>query len=415
MANLLYLVHRMPYPPNKGDKVRSYHLLKHLAQRHQVFLGTFCDDPDDVQHIDSLRALCSDLHVARLSPRRARLASLVGLLSGQALTLRYYQDLGLQRWVANTVAAQAIDAVVVFSSAMGQYALRCPGLPMLVDLVDVDSAKWTEYAPAHAWPMSWLYRREGNRLLSYERSLVARATASFLVTSKEVELFNALAPELAGMVQVSSNGVDADYFSGDPGRASPYRDDEIALVFTGAMDYWPNVDAVSWFAAEALPLLRLKWPALRLHIVGRSPSAAVRALASGSVVVSGTVPDVRPYLQHAAVVVAPLRLARGLQNKVLEAMAMARPVVAAKSCVEAIDVRPGQDLLSAHTIDDYVSLVDGLLRDPDRAAALGQAGRQRVVDVYSWPAQLAALDQHLAKAPGRPPLEQHAAVAAETL
>ncbi len=403
MANLLYLVHRMPYPPNKGDKVRSYHLLKHLAARHRVFLGTFMDDPEDAQHIDTLRAICAGLHVVPLHPRRARLASLAGLARGEALSLSYYRDRGLARWVDQTVAQQGIAATVVFSSSMAPYAQRWPALPMLCDLVDVDSAKWAEYAPAHRWPLSWLYRREARHLLASERATVAQAARSFLVTQKEVDLFTRLAPETAGRVDALSNGVDADYFAPDPARPSPFQADEIALVFTGAMDYWPNIDAVGWFAREALPVLRQRWPALRLHIVGRSPAPAVAALASEAVAVSGTVPDVRPYLQHATVVVAPLRLARGLQNKVLEAMAMARPAVVAAPCVDALDVRAGRDLLAAQTIDDYVRQIDDLLLQPQRATALGLAGRAQVVKVYSWAAQLAALDAPLARACARVP------------
>ena len=395
MANLLYLVHRMPYPPNKGDKVRSYNMLKQLTRHHQVFLGTFIDDPDDQQHVAALRVMCADLHVAALNPGLARVASLGGLLSGQALTLGYYRDAGLARWVTETVASRCIDAAVVFSSCMAQYTQRWPGLPMLVDLVDVDSAKWSEYAGAHRWPMSWVYRREGRRLLAYERELVAKAARSYLVTCKEVELHNRLAPETTGQVQALSNGVDADYFAPDALLPTPYKPGEVPVVFTGAMDYWPNIDATVWFAREALPALRQQWPSLRLHIVGRSPAPAVLALGSDAVVVSGTVPDVRPYLQHAAVVVAPLRLARGVQNKVLEAMAMARPVVAAAACVEAIDVTAGRDLLSAVTADDFVLQVGALLRDADRAQAMGAAARQRVLDAYSWPARLAALEQDL--------------------
>ena len=401
MANLLFLVHRMPYPPNKGDKVRSYHLLKHLAARHRVFLGTFMDDPDDAQHVATLGSICAGLHVVPLQPRLARLASLTGLVRGEALSLSYYRDRSMARWVEQTVAQQDIAAAVVFSSSMAPYAEPWPAVPMLVDLVDVDSAKWAEYATAHRWPLSWLYRREARQLLASERATVARADKSFLVTQKEVDLFTRLAPETAGRVEALSNGVDADYFAPDRRRPSPFQADELPLVFTGAMDYWPNIDAVCWFAREALPALRQRWPALRLHIVGRSPTPAVVALAGAAVSVSGTVPDVRPYLQHAAVVVAPLRLARGLQNKVLEALAMARPAVVAAPCVEALDVQAGRDLLSAQDIDDYVRQIDALLRQPLRAAELGLAGRAQVVKVYSWAAQLAALDSPLARACAR--------------
>ncbi len=395
MANLLYLVHRMPYPPNKGDKVRSYHLLKHLAVKHRVFVGTFIDDPDDEAHVDKLRSLCAGLHVAPLHPGRAKLGSLTGLLGGDALTLRYYRDAGLKRWVEQTARREKIDAVVVFSSSMAQYADGLK-LPMLVDFVDVDSAKWTHYASNHRWPLSWLYRREGERLLAYERAAALRSKRSFFVTEKETALFRSLAPECARTVEAMSNGVDAEYFAPDPARPSPFVAGELPVVFTGAMDYWPNIDAVSWFALDMLPALCAQWPTLRFHIVGRSPTAAVRALASDVVSVTGTVPDVRPYLQHAAVVVAPLRLARGIQNKILEAMAMCRPVVAARECAEAITAQRGTELIDAADADAFVHEVDALLRAPARAAAIGEAGRCRVQQDYSWDAHLGAFEIHLA-------------------
>jgi sugar transferase (PEP-CTERM/EpsH1 system associated) len=399
MATLLYLVHRLPYPPNKGDKVRSYHLLKHLlAQGHRVHLGTFIDDPDDEEHLPALRGLCADLCAVSLQPRSAKVRSLAGLAHGEPLTLHYYDHPKLRDWVRATVAAQHIDAALVFSSSMAQYADVVPDLPVVVDLVDVDSAKWTEYAVAHAWPMSWLYRREGERLLHYERAVVKRSFQSFLVTDKEVELFRHLAPECGDKVLALCNGVDADHFAPAAERPSPFAADEVPIVFTGAMDYWPNIDAVGWFARDMLPALRERWPGLRFHIVGRNPAAAVRALASEAVVVSGTVPDVRPYLQHAAAVVAPLRLARGVQNKVLEAMAMGRPVVCASTCIEAIDATPGQHVLAADDIESYVAQVHRLLADGDRSAAIGSAGRRYVLSRFSWPARLARLDEVLAAA-----------------
>ena len=403
MANLLYLVHRLPYPPNKGDKVRSFHLLKHLAARHRVFLGTFIDDPDDEVHVGTVRAMCAGLHVARLHPHSARVASLAGLLSGEALTLRYYRDAGLQRWVDGVLAREAIDAAVVFSSSMAQYATGS-GLPTLIDFVDVDSAKWSDYAHQHAWPMSWLYRREGRTLLDYERKVAAQSRRSFFVTEKETALFRQRAPECAALVEPLGNGVDAAYFAPDATRATPFAADELPLVFTGAMDYWPNVDAVRWFVAEMLPTLRQRWPQLRFHIVGRSPTAAVRALAASDVSVSGTVPDVRPYLQHAAAVVAPLRLARGIQNKVLEAMAMARPVVTSGECASAIDAQAGSELLSADDAAGFVAHIDAMLSAPQRAQDIGAAARRCVQRTYTWDARLAGLDAHLEGTHGELPV-----------
>ena len=398
MANILYLVHRLPYPPNKGDKVRSFHLLKHLAARHRVFLGTFVDDPDDWQHLPVLRELCADLHAAELRPTRAKLASLRGLLSGEALGLPYYRNSALTRWVGATAAAVRLDAVVVFSSPMAQYAAALPALPMLVDFVDVDSAKWADYAPAHRWPMSWVYRREGQKLLAFEQAVAARARCSFFVTENETALFRKLSPASSASVESLSNGVDAEFFAPDALRASPFPADaggQLPLVFTGAMDYWPNADAVIWFATEVLPQLLHKWPGLHFHIVGRSPTAAVLALQGEHISVTGTVPDVRPYLQHAAVVVAPLRLARGIQNKILEAMAMGRPVVAAASCVQAITAKAGRELMAATEVGDYVRLIGGLLQAPAEAAAIGDAGRKCVLAHYSWSACLTGIDRHL--------------------
>jgi len=400
MGKLLYLVHRLPYPPNKGDKVRSYHLLKHLTQQHRVFLGTFIDDPADEAYLDTVRTFCPDLFVARLHPRSAKLRSLVGLLTGQSLSQHYYQHAGLQTWVTQTLAEHNIDAVVIFSSVMAQYVEGSSKVPMLVDFVDVDSAKWTQYAPDHHWPLSWLYRREGERLLAYERDVAQRAQRSFFVTDNEAALFKQLAPESAATVDAISNGVDAEFFAPDPGQPSPFANtagqpEQIPLVFTGAMDYWPNIDAVTWFVADMLPSLRQQWPQLCFYIVGRSPPPAVQALTGPGVVVTGTVHDVRPYLQHAAVVVAPLRVARGIQNKILEAMAMARPVVASESCAQAIHAEPEAELLPATSPADFITQISALLASPERSARVGAAGRQRVLSDYSWSAHLSKINAHL--------------------
>ena len=395
MSNLLYLVHRLPYPPNKGDKVRSYHLLKHLAAKHRVFLGTFIDDPQDAAYVETVRQYCVDLHVARLTPQFARLASLSGLLGKQPLSLPYYRNAGLQTWVDGTLREQRIDAAVVFSSVMARFIRGLPQLRKLVDFVDVDSLKWAQYAANHRWPMSWLYRREGEFLLAFERSVAREADRSFFVTQGEVDRFCSLAPECADKVEAMGNGVDADYFSPQHEFPSPFLPQELALVFTGAMDYWPNIDAVTWFATEILPRLQEHGSSARFYIVGRSPTAAVQALAGKHVVVTGTVPDVRPYLQHAAVVVAPLRLARGVQNKILEAMAMGLPVVASQECASAIDAIPERDLLTAGTISQFVDQVESILREPHRATVIGTAARRRVLARYSWDAHLSSLDRYL--------------------
>ena len=345
-----------------------------------------------------VRAMCAGMYATRLHPRWAKVRSLTGLLTGDALGLGYYRDTGMKAWVGALQATTEIDATVVFSSTMAQYAPesgRDAAPPLLVDFVDLDSAKWVQFAERHGWPLSWVYAREGRLLLAYERALAARAQRSFFVTQKETELFRLAAPECGDAVEAMGNGVDAEYFSPQPDRESPFPAEELPLVFTGAMDYWPNVDAVCWFVADVLPALRKAWPSLRFYIVGRSPSPEVQMLASNAVVVTGTVPDVRPYLQYAAVVVAPMRVARGVQNKILEAMAMARPVVAASGCVDAIDARRGDELLAAETAEEYQVAIRNLVEHPARAAMVGAAGRQRVVKQYSWDAHLQTIDKYL--------------------
>jgi sugar transferase (PEP-CTERM/EpsH1 system associated) len=394
MANLLFLAHRLPYPPDKGDKVRSYHLLRHLAARHRVHVGTFVDDAAELEHLPAFAALCAGVHAVRLHPRRARVASLAALVRGEALTLAYYRDAGLARWVDSTCREQSIDAAFVFSSSMAPY-LQHGTVPVLLDFVDVDSAKWAQYAAARRGPSAWLYRREGGRLLAFERAACRRAARSFFVTEQEAALFARLAPDCAATIDVLGNGVDAARFAPDPARKAPFATSAPVLVFTGAMDYWPNVDAVCWFARAMLPRLRERFPALTLQIVGRHPAPAVRELASAAVVVTGTGEQQRLAGQHASVVVAPLRLARGVQNKVLEAMAMGRPVVAARPCVAAIGALDGAELLGADTVAEHVEAIAGLLADPARAAAIGAAARLRVLASHGWEAQLAPLDRHL--------------------
>ena len=394
MQDLLLLIHRIPYPPNKGDKIRSWHLLKHLAGQYRVHLATFVDDPDDWQHVPHVEAQCASSHFAALHPLRARVRSLGALAANRSLSLDYYRNAGLQRWVDETMAAHKIERVLVFSSAMAQYAEKFPQARRVVDFCDVDSDKWRQYADQKSWPMSWLYRHEARQLLAYERQVARDYDASLFVSQPEADLFRKLAPESDAKIGFFNNGVDTDYFSPEPAHVSPYQPGERVLVFTGAMDYWPNVDAVQWFAADVFPQLRAAFPGLRFYIVGARPSPAVEALGKlDGVTVTGTVPDVRPYIAHAKVAVAPLRIARGIQNKVLEAMAMATPVVVSPQALEGIDAEPGTELVLADGAAAFVEAVSNLLSR--QADAMGRAARAKVERQYSWPSNLACIGERL--------------------
>ncbi|WP_416274568.1 glycosyltransferase [Lamprobacter sp.] len=429
MSDLLFLAHRIPFPPNKGDKIRSFNILRHLSGPFRIHLGAFVDDPDDWRYRDEVAAYCASLCLLPLNPRLAKLRSLSGLVSGEALTLPYYRDRRMHRWVRETLAASGPMPVLVFSSAMAQYlpSLTVPDqasdsaperLPQVVDFVDVDSDKWRQYAQGHGGPMRWIYAREARRLLAFERAVAARASASVLVSEQEAILFRQLlqnqavgqdlsrgqghdedwpqsqtpeaALDVAARVHAIDNGVDTDYFSPERDYPNPYPPGSANLVFTGAMDYWANVDAVSFFADAVFPRIRQAMPEARFVIVGSRPMPAVQALGERpGIEVTGSVPDVRPYLAHAQGAVAPLRIARGVQNKVLEAMAMGCPVAATPQALDGLRDCAGMDWLVAEGAEPLAALALRLLsadlRDQrEQREQMGRQGRACVLQHYSW-------------------------------
>ena len=410
MDDLLLLVHRLPYPPNKGDKIRSWHLLRHLAARYRVHLATFVDDPDDWRHVDHVRQLCASSHFAPLNPRMARVRSLGALLSSRPMSFDYYSDRGTRHWVRQTLAARRIERIVVFSSPMAQYVQQHEGVRRIVDLCDVDSEKWRQYAQQRSWPASMVYGLEARRLLAYERHVAAASDAALFVSQPEAQLFATLAPESAARIGWYSNGVDTAYFSPDAAHVNPYPPGEQAIVFCGAMDYWTNVDAVQWFARDVLPAVLAREPRARFVIVGARPSPEVQALATlPGVSVTGTVPDVRPYVVHAALSVAPLRVARGIQNKVLEAMSMAKTVVLTPQALEGIDATPGRDVVVAHDAPSFATAVCAQLAAP---GIVGAAARRLVERAYGWDARLSTLDALLETPASRATVPQTQAVMA---
>lgn len=397
MQELLFLSHRIPYPPNKGDKIRSYHLLKYLAGKYRVHLGTFVDDEQDWKYMPVLKDLCGETHFVALDSRIARLRSARGLVSGEALTLPYYYDVSMQDWVTRLLDNNPVHRVLVFSSGMAQYVAtqRWAHLRRVIDFVDVDSDKWRQYAQSKPWPISAVYQREARRLEIYERHIAAEFDASVLVSQDEAKLFKKLAPESAGRIDYLNNGVDSEYFSPDRHYTNPYPPDVKVLVFTGAMNYWANVDAVTWFAREVFPHIYKRDQKACFYIVGGYPTPAVKRLENiAGVHVTGGVPDVRPYLAQAVVAVAPLRIARGVQNKVLEAMAMTKPVLATTAAVEGIGTG------ASFTEDTGIVVADNVTECVDQALRLLQgepnpAGRAYVLKYYTWAENLMRLDRLL--------------------
>jgi sugar transferase (PEP-CTERM/EpsH1 system associated) len=393
MPSLLFLSQRIPYPPTKGEKIRAFRIFDYLRRSYDIYLGSLVDDPADFEHLATLRAMCADAHIAPLNRRLAKIACLRGLLTGEALSVTFYRDRRLAAWVRRVLREVNPEVIFVYSSNAAPYMLDLRGRERvcITDLVDVDSEKWRAYAATAPLPMRWLHRREWRRVAALEARIARECDWSTFVSADEAALFTRLQPAYADKIRAISNGVDHAYFDPAQHFDPPFAADRPNFVFTGTMDYPPNIDAVTWFARAILPLIRRRAPDACFHVVGANPTAEVRALAAlDGVLVTGRVPDVRPYLAHASAAVAPLRIARGIQNKVLEAMAMARPVVVTPDALEGIEAVPGIEVLLADTPDAFAAAC--LAAAGDAGAAIGAAARRRVKRDYVWAERLRGFD-----------------------
>ena len=393
MQTLLFVSHRFPYPPDRGEKIRGINLIRHLATRYRVLLGCLVDQESDWQHLDVLRNICTEVGAFPLDKRAQKWRALARLRPGRPLMLDYYGSPALRAWVDGAVARERPDILYLYSTAMAPYGLNHAGRRIL-DMQDVDSEKWAEYARGARFPMRLVWSREARTLLAYERRAAMACERTFLVSEPECRRFLELAPETAGRVVAIENGVDLERFAPGHSFDTPYRDAGPNLVFVGNMDYWPNGDAAGWFAREVMPLIRAATPQARFDVVGASPGPEVLALgALPGVHVTGRVPDVRPYVAHADAVVAPLRIARGIQNKVLEGMALGRPVVATPQAFEGVHAEPGRDLLVGDGAARLAALVGEVLRGEH--PGLGAAARRAVEQHHTWAASLRRLDEIL--------------------
>jgi polysaccharide biosynthesis protein PslH len=385
-VRILFLCHRIPYPPNKGEKIRAFHELRALAERHEVDLYTLADDPGDLSYEAALRPYCRQVRVARLNPKLTRLLALPYLLTEKPLTIPYFHSGALAREARMAVSTRSYDRIFVYCSAMAQYVDWTWGIPVIVDLVDVDSDKWTQYAAAASFPGSFIYRREGRRLRQYERDLCDRAAAVLVTTQREAGLVR----QISGNASVFAvpNGVDAAYFN--PGLVPPARPSAPTIIFTGDMSYFPNQEAVEFFVRNVLPRIQQRLEGVRFLIVGRNPGERVLKLRSSpGVEVTGFVPDVRPYLAQAQVAVAPFSIAAGIPNKVLEAMAYGLPVVATSRVLQGLSAS-----LGIQVADDPVEMANAvcqLLMDPELACQRGISGREQVVKQHDWTRMLARI------------------------
>ena len=391
--NLLFLSHRLPFPPNKGDKIRSHALFTHLAARHTVHLGCFIDDVEDFAYTNAVSAMTGSCKFVPLTKTRKLLRSAMAFLNNSSITAEVYQDVELQQWVDTILQRERIDCAVVFSSSMAPYLLSGKYLSprhVVFDMVDLDSDKWLQYSKTVGLATSWIYRREASKLLEVERAAAEKFVLTYLVSPYEVQCFSRLAPESATRIKPLSNGVNLNYFS--PGAyASPFPQDVTPIVMTGRMDYWPNVEGALWFANVVLPLVKRKVSNARFYVVGGQPVSALRNISTADVQIMGEVSDVRPYIAAAGVVVAPLRIARGVQNKVLEALAMRMPVVATEEASRGLAAIAGRDLWVANSAEDFARDVVDAARSKDHDVVAAN-GRAYVEKYHNWSELLATFD-----------------------
>jgi sugar transferase (PEP-CTERM/EpsH1 system associated) len=391
-GEILFLAHRMPFPPDRGDKIHAHHVLRALAALAPVHVACFADDAGDWAQAPVLAALAAT-HCLRARRKSLPLAGVQALLTGQPISLTAFHDAALARYVQQTLATGRIATIVVFSGQMGQYVpADFPGR-VILDLVDVDSAKFEAYAATGQPPMRWVHAREGRLLRAVEHCYARRADATLLVSSQEAALFASRLGDAQAHIAVLGNGIDCEHFTPDiaPDPAMAALPGP-RLIFTGQMDYAPNIAAITRAARRLMPAIRARLPEASFHILGRAPTAEVRALAGlHGTHVHGAVPDMRPFLAAATLALVPLDIARGIQNKVLEAMAMALPCVLTSGAANGIAARDGTDFAVADSDEALVEAVLSLATDADRADAMGQAARAHVLGSASWQAALAPL------------------------
>ena len=406
---ILYLAHRIPYPPNKGDKIRSFNEIKYLSNSYELHLACLADDPGDLRYEQDLKKYCENICIIRHKTAIAKIKGMGFAISNRPISVGFFYSRPLQSTVSRWLSLNKYRAVICFSSPMAEYIVNQStsrlineSPELIMDFCDVDSDKWLQYSRQTRFPFSVIWGMENRLLLKYEKRINSLFDHSVFVSKQEADLFQRLYPR-AKNVTVMPNGVDHEYFSPDrvytrepiatPGASDKHKklnknvtcNPHPILLFTGAMDYYANVDGVTWFCNEVLPIIKRDFNELEFNIVGSNPDSEVRGLAKiPGVTVTGFVEDIRPYYQAADICVVPLRIARGIQNKILEAMSMRKPVVTTKKAIEGINAESEKHVLVEETPKGFAQAVSTLLKDHQCMDRIGADGQEFVKDNFNW-------------------------------
>ena len=403
METVLFLCHRIPFPPNKGDKITTYNLLHYLRKHYNVVVGCFVDDPHDRQYLSDVEAMCDELYAVDICDRSFLKSGLMALLKGEPVSTYHYKSVDMEKWVSDIIESRKISRLLSYSAGTAQFIEpnQYKSCVRVLDMADVDSDKWTQYADKKPFYTSWIYRRESKLVASYEQKILEEFDAVTLITDEERDLFRRVSPsQNSDKIVTLGNGVDTVYF--DPEAEFDFTDspkkDHQFICFTGAMDYWANVDAVVWFVENVWPNIRKLYPELCFYIVGGKPTAKVQELEKeGEVIVTGRVVDVRPFVAQSIICVAPLRIARGVQNKVLEAMSMGKPVVMTSMGQEGIQLPDAQNSLVADEASLQCEIISNLMQERNRVEKIGKINREWITKNYGWDSALSLLEELLEK------------------
>jgi sugar transferase (PEP-CTERM/EpsH1 system associated) len=386
-VRILYVCHRFPFPPKRGGMIRPFNMIRHLSQAHEVVVCSLTRSAQATQDAQGIAPFCSEFHIGQVDDRFQTMRMVATLPTPFPASASFFHSSSLNRKIRRVLAEQKFDLIFVHCSSVAHYVEHVDAIPKILDFGDMDSQKWLEYAQHKPFPLSMGYWWEGWRMRAEEKRLARRF--DFCTTITRAEHQTLLDYGVDTPSDWFPNGVDNGFFA--PVEEVAY--DPETIVFVGRMDYFPNQQCMFDFCAHVLPLLKARRPGLKLQIVGAEPSPAVRRLGDlPGVTVTGSVIDVRPFVTRAALTVAPLRIARGTQNKILEAMAMGIPVVASSIAAAGVDAIPGQHLLTADTAEDMSAQILRVLADPDERARLSKAGRARVLSSHAWPNSMKRLD-----------------------
>jgi hypothetical protein len=387
---IFFACHRFPFPPNRGGKIRPFNMIRHLSQRHEMFVASLAHTQQELDEGAGLKEYCAEIYSEVLPEKLRWLQAIRALPTATPSSVAYFGSSRLRQKIKDGARKHSFDVVIVHCAFAAQYGVGIPAKFRLMDFGDLDSGKWLDYSEWRSFPLSWGFFFEGHKLRRYEKQIAAAFDYCTLTTQGELEEFKKL--EVDRPYNVIANGVDGSYFqpNGGPAHAKP------VVVFLGRMDYYPNIDGVLYFTESVFPTIRAAVPNVEFRIIGSNPSPAVQRLREISgVVVTGHVPDVRPFLKDAVVSVAPLRMARGTQNKILESMAMGLPVVTTPEAAKGIQAIPGEHVLVAADPTRFAAQIVEILANPQLRLDLSNAGREQVNSAHVWSRSMEVLDNIL--------------------